>query len=90
MRWIEADDLMENVYNTCEVSDFEGGDYIFVDRLEELIKSLDSRAGKWLEQASPVGSVFECSKCGESVSESDSHIFSFCPFCGEPKELAND
>lgn len=31
--------------------------------------------------ASPTGSIWECSECGDDVSEQDTFIFSFCPFC---------
>lgn len=50
--------------------------------------------GKWIEVMSPVGSKFECSECGDDVSEQDTFIFSFCPFCGakmdEKQERSED
>lgn len=47
--------------------------------------------GHWIEMASPTGSIWECSECGDDVSEQDTFIFSFCPFCGaDMREVKND
>jgi hypothetical protein len=56
-----------------------------------IIPDKEKTHGHWVETASPTGSIWECSECGDDVSEQDTFIFSFCPFCGaDMREVKND
>lgn len=77
------DDMVKNYVNENDFDKAQGIAWVKVQRLPSVTPQ--QRTGRWIKQN--YGWNWQCSECGFVTPPSAKEIFTFCPKCGEKKEV---